>query len=307
MSECIILVKEGNQTLISFNLFDGPRGDTGLSAYELDVENGFKGDYNAWRASLIGPPVPVAGELGQSTDLAVSQKLLTDTVGVMQQANSEAVDAATLAAQHSHQSATTAGQQAGIATDKANAAAQVEQSVNQSVLDISALASTATEQAGIATTKANSAALVELSVNQSALHIAELADIATTKAGEASDSAGAAAQTAAGVQDIADNLASGVAAQIAHKLDKSSVKSGTGASKTDVMSQWAVTQALMSATPINNIGTAGGVGFGVGSCPATPAGYSEMSGTRIVGHENYGNYTYVDGSVMCWISAYYER
>lgn len=58
---------------------------------------------------------------------------------------------------------------------------------------------------------------------------------------------------------------------------------------------------------INDIGIAGAIGFGVGICPATPAGYSEMPGTRFVGHENYGNYTYVDGSVMCWIPAYYER
>ena len=38
-----------------------------------------------------------------------------------------------------------------------------------------------------------------------------------------------------------------------------------------------------------------------------PAGYSEMAGTRIKGHDNYGNYTYSDGSVMCWIPAYWER
>ena len=74
------------------------------------------------------------------------------------------------------------------------------------------------------------------------------------------------------MQDIADSLASGVAAQIAHKLDKASVKSSTGDSKIDVMSQWAVTQALMQLNPLNDIGVAGSMGFGVGICPHASSG-----------------------------------
>lgn len=59
---------------------------------------------------------------------------------------------------------------------------------------------------------------------------------------------------------------------------------------------------------INNIGTPGGQGFGVGICPSTlPAGMSEMSGTRDPSSANYGNYQYSDGSVMCWIPAFYYK
>ena len=58
---------------------------------------------------------------------------------------------------------------------------------------------------------------------------------------------------------------------------------------------------------INDIGIAGAIGFGVGICPALPAGMSDMPGTMITGHDNYGNYQYSDGSVTCWIPAYYYR
>ncbi len=189
MSECIILVKEGNQTLISFNLFDGPRGDTGLSAYELDVENGFKGDYNAWRASLIGPPVPVAGELGQSTDLAVSQKLLTDSIADMEQSNEAAVTEATHQAGLAGDSAVIATEQAGIAASRAGEAAQ-------SALAAGQYAITATDQAGIATTKAGLAANSQVAAEQAAT-------IATTKAGEASSQAGLAADSQSAAEQAA--------------------------------------------------------------------------------------------------------
>lgn len=53
--------------------------------------------------------------------------------------------------------------------------------------------------------------------------------------------------------------------------------------------------------PTNDIGTPGALGFGVGICPNPPAGYSPMVGTTVLGHDNYGNYTYTDGSVMVWI------
>lgn len=58
---------------------------------------------------------------------------------------------------------------------------------------------------------------------------------------------------------------------------------------------------------INNIGHAGSVGFGVGICPELPPGMSDMTGTMIKGHDNYGNYQYKDGSVMCWVPAFYYR
>lgn len=38
-----------------------------------------------------------------------------------------------------------------------------------------------------------------------------------------------------------------------------------------------------------------------------PAGFSEFSGTRIIGSDDYGNYQYSDGSVMVWIPAFHYR
>ena len=81
-----------------------------------------------------------------------------------------------------------------------------------------------------------------------------------------------------------------------------------GQSETVAVSQKAVTDALSLMTPIaNNIGVAGQIGFGVGICPLEYDGMSEMLGTRIFGHDNYGNYQYSDGSVMAWVPAYFYR
>ena len=57
----------------------------------------------------------------------------------------------------------------------------------------------------------------------------------------------------------------------------------------------------------NNIGTPGIQGFGVGICPALPAGYAPMPGTADSASDNYGNYQYSDGSVMVWVPRFYYR
>lgn len=62
-----------------------------------------------------------------------------------------------------------------------------------------------------------------------------------------------------------------------------------------------------TASSVNHIGVAGWQGFGVGICPAKPVGYAELAGTNILGSDTYGNYVYQDGSVMCWIPAFYYR
>lgn len=59
--------------------------------------------------------------------------------------------------------------------------------------------------------------------------------------------------------------------------------------------------------PSNHIGEAGRQGFGVGICPSLPAGMSMMPGSTDPASENYGNYQYSDGSVMCWIPAFYYK
>ncbi len=59
---------------------------------------------------------------------------------------------------------------------------------------------------------------------------------------------------------------------------------------------------------VNNIGIAGGQGFGVGICPGPlPTGMAKLSGTEDPASNNYGNYLYSDGSVMCWIPAFYYK
>lgn len=60
--------------------------------------------------------------------------------------------------------------------------------------------------------------------------------------------------------------------------------------------------------PINNIGLPAGQGFGVGICPGPlPAGMAKLSGTEDPASDNYGNYLFSDGSVMCWIPAFFYK
>lgn len=57
----------------------------------------------------------------------------------------------------------------------------------------------------------------------------------------------------------------------------------------------------------NNIGTPGAQGFGVGICPHEVLGMSRMSGTTDSASDNYGNYQYSDGSIMCWVPAFFYK
>ena len=59
---------------------------------------------------------------------------------------------------------------------------------------------------------------------------------------------------------------------------------------------------------VNNIGTPGQLGFGLGVCPGPlPAGMGAMFGATDPSSDNYGNYQYSDGSVMVWIPAFYYK
>lgn len=60
-------------------------------------------------------------------------------------------------------------------------------------------------------------------------------------------------------------------------------------------------------SPVNNIGIAGRAGFGIGICPVVPAGFSALAGTNMPSSDTYGNYQYSDGSIMCWIPAFYYK
>jgi hypothetical protein len=58
---------------------------------------------------------------------------------------------------------------------------------------------------------------------------------------------------------------------------------------------------------VNHIGTPGRPGFGVGICPSLPAGFAYLAGTTDPTSNNYGNYQYQDGSIMCWIPKFYYK
>jgi len=57
----------------------------------------------------------------------------------------------------------------------------------------------------------------------------------------------------------------------------------------------------------NNIGIAGAAGFGVGICPSLPAGFTPLAGYTDPTSPNYGNYVYLDGSVMVWVPKFYYK
>lgn len=64
---------------------------------------------------------------------------------------------------------------------------------------------------------------------------------------------------------------------------------------------------LPNTAEANFIGVPGQAGFGVGICPEPPAGYVALPGCLDPLTANYGNYQYSDGSIMCWIPAFYFR
>ena len=76
------------------------------------------------------------------------------------------------------------------------------------------------------------------------------------------------------------------------------------------MSPLRVRQAIFAASAaINSIGTMGAAGFGVGICPMErlPAGMVPLDGATNPLSDNYGNYQYLDGSVMVWVPAFYYK
>lgn len=67
--------------------------------------------------------------------------------------------------------------------------------------------------------------------------------------------------------------------------------------------------SLTDLAVAQGIGVPGQAGFGVGVCPPDrmPYGFTPMPGYNLPGSDNYGNYEYADGSIMCFIPAYYYK
>lgn len=61
------------------------------------------------------------------------------------------------------------------------------------------------------------------------------------------------------------------------------------------------------AGTVNNIGVAGQQGFGVGIAPSLPGNMAKLYGTEDPASDNYGNYQYSDGSIMCYVPAFYYK
>ena len=79
----------------------------------------------------------------------------------------------------------------------------------------------------------------------------------------------------------------------------------------DHLARWHILSANtgeLGQASLNDIGEPGGLGFGVGIYPgALPAGFTAMAGSRNRASDNYGNYQYSEGSIMCWIPLFYYR
>lgn len=78
-----------------------------------------------------------------------------------------------------------------------------------------------------------------------------------------------------------------------------------GQSTTQAVSQKLLTDTL--TTRFNDIGEQGKIGFGMGITNKLRQGLSQMQGTAIKGHQNWGNYQYSDGSIMGYVPAFYYR
>ncbi len=75
-----------------------------------------------------------------------------------------------------------------------------------------------------------------------------------------------------------------------------------------VSTKWTEIYPVLRST-INTIGTPGAMGFGVGICPPEnlPVGMVGLPGYDQLGHDNYGNYQFTEGSVMIWVPRFYYR
>lgn len=176
------------------------------------------------------------------------------------------------------------------ATDSAAAAAASEGVAIAKEVLATASANTSTAQAVIAAAQANTAlSSKDSAVAQAAAAVASAAGAEAARVAAIAAQAGAVAVVTGGTGSLIAAPGKLPIADAGGRLDKS----------------WYA--ALQPNAGINDIGIPGTAGFGVGICPAPPAGYTAMAGCTDVLSANYGNYQYSDGSVMVWIPAFYMR
>lgn len=126
---------------------------------------------------------------------------------------------------------------------------------------------------------------------------------AKTYANQAANSAAAAA-TAAG---NAAAVVTGGTATTAPAAGKIPLADANGVIDLNWLGEDIASKIRMGAVRLNDIGTPGKLGFGVGICPKVPDGYNALAGTLTLGSDEYGNYKYTDGSICVWIPVFYAR
>lgn len=124
---------------------------------------------------------------------------------------------------------------------------------------------------------------------------------------EAMLAAQTAAQQAAASAASATAVVTGGTAALTPTAGKIPIADNNGIISLDWLGGDIATRIRLADMRINDIGIAGRIGFGVGICPSTPSGYTALAGTHTLGDNDYGNYQYSDGSVLCWVPAYYAR
>lgn len=121
-------------------------------------------------------------------------------------------------------------------------------------------------------------------------------NIAIQKASEAAASAATAAA-----------VVTGGTAVLTPQSGKIPLADANGEISLDWLGKDVAARINLAGMRLNDIGIAGRVGFGVGICPSIPSGYTALAGTYTLGHDDYGNYQYSDGSIQCWLPAFYAR
>lgn len=188
--------------------------------------------------------------------------------------------------------------------------------VNQRIISVTVSAGAAILQAGIATAQAGIAtAQAEISMEKAIQTAADRVqtgkDATQTGLDRAQTGMDLTAAEAAVQQTALDRQATaGDAAQTG--LDRAAVAAATsltpGPGKIPLSGPDGRFSADWIRLATNDIGIPGWQGFGVGICPSDlPAGMAALDGTTDIASDNYGNYQFSDGSIMCWIPAFFYK
>jgi hypothetical protein len=94
-------------------------------------------------------------------------------------------------------------------------------------------------------------------------------------------------------------------------IEATTLKVTTGAGEGKILASDAsgnLSYVAPFATP-GTIQVPGTPGAGCGVCPAAnlPAGFTPLPGYNVIGHDNFGNYQFADGSIMVFMPKFYTR